>query len=617
MCLLRRAVIPLILTANAWAVPSGVCFVPTKLTEPSEPLPSSPLFGPATPGYDEFHSQFILPMLKAIPQKLDIFPRASEFYGNAKGEERKRKVEQFRKMRRSIEVYYIDHYNDPRDSDSTAGIWSVFFGQLVFKITEPIAGVRQQLIFNGLLPAVGVTYTDISAWSANTKRAQKPSSSRRLVDDDDDLDEPVDDTANVAADDDDDDDDDDSKQKRFWSENQYVETIAINGDNGLAVWLVHNDPDESNAFVVAISTQRTTTFSKDWKDYNAYCGKKGSKGFVHSVENRGDCDQLQTDVDEIMEQHLASSYREYEQCKKIVLCKNGAFKFEFNKANIDRLYVSAAKVTEPCVDNNGADRCTLSKVVEVVVKRDHPGIERCPFPSIAFDFKCATPLRTKQDVMYTEYEWKPSVFFGHGSKWMYRVLPPEQREGEAPPEEGGQRRLQKMKMGGKVQDPYACKHREAKNRPRFQLQKESGRITTCCIEAAPTLGRATTLPFYMSDLFAPAQDEQAPADTGGVPASEVVGKVPKDLPTPRLRDSVVGWRKDHGYSDADANNKPLTAKEYAEIVKNEDAVTDPANPDDNKVSPRSFSPSLPLVSAYFIGTLTLIAVSISSLFLLL
>eukprot|EP01083_Nonionella_stella_P126540 383026_1 len=139
-------------------VPSGACFVPTKLSAPSQDLPK-PLISPQSPGYKDIFAQFIDPMLISMAgANLGIMNSSREYAATAHGVKTKQqKISEYRKMRKSVEVYFIDHFNDPRNSDISLGIWQISFGQFVFKFTEPIAGIPDTIIFNGLLPAVGLT----------------------------------------------------------------------------------------------------------------------------------------------------------------------------------------------------------------------------------------------------------------------------------------------------------------------------------------------------------------------------------------------------------------------------------------------------------------------------
>ena len=86
--------------------PSGVCFVPTKLSEAAEPL-SNPLISPSTPGYQDIYNEFIAPMLNAISLDLNIF--GTESSSRTEQKEIKSKL---RSQSDNVEVYYIDHFND-------------------------------------------------------------------------------------------------------------------------------------------------------------------------------------------------------------------------------------------------------------------------------------------------------------------------------------------------------------------------------------------------------------------------------------------------------------------------------------------------------------------------
>ena len=76
--------------------PTGVCFVPTKLSDAAGEL-ATPLLSPESPDYKRFYDKFIDPMLKGIADDLGILERGTKHKLNSKS---------------NVEVYYIDNFND-------------------------------------------------------------------------------------------------------------------------------------------------------------------------------------------------------------------------------------------------------------------------------------------------------------------------------------------------------------------------------------------------------------------------------------------------------------------------------------------------------------------------
>ena len=390
-------------------------------------------------------------------------------------------------------------------SDVSIGVWSIYFGQLVFKFIKPIPGMPQQIVFNGLLPAIGVKMGDDKHEQQDknkqaTSKEEKDSEKEGRSKDEDEIEEKEEeeeeeeeenkDKRRLASGDDEDDEDDEDDIKNTHSasgpdgisRSQFKQTMTQNGFDGhrndFRFWVVHNDPDEKSAYAIAVSTDEKRLFNtkSTWKKSKYYCSKNG---FQSSVEYKGDCDDLRSDIQTHVDQHLSKKHK---YCKKIVLCKNGAFEFVFKEGYIrDReikdLYLFAAKVTGECGEND----CNFNQLSHVRVTYEHQGKSRCPKPSIALDFTCDTPYRTKEDI-YPEYEFKESQFFGNQLGMEYRVIPPQK-----PKSNNKKSNDEEENEEDQGKDPFGCDGRTARNRPRFQLRSpNSDRITTCCIKRPPS-----------------------------------------------------------------------------------------------------------------------------------
>eukprot|EP01083_Nonionella_stella_P007947 22884_1 len=556
---------------------------------------------------------------------LGIMNSSREYAATAHGVKTKQqKISEYRKMRKSVEVYFIDHFNDPRNSDISLGIWQISFGQFVFKFTEPIAGMPDTIIFNGLLPAVGLTLTNINHWkdkasagkptatdtehhhehtTHDTKQKSEETETRKEESDEEVRRRrlPLDDDSHKAS------------EPDGESSSHYTQVITPNGADGgnLEFWVVHNDPDDSVGFAVSASTDKDKLFSNNWVDFSSHCTKKGS---ATAKEEHGDCSALNSDIDE----HIVAHLSEHKYCKKIVLCKNGAYKFEFKQgfaSTVKHLTVNAAKLTDKCVGND----CQFQRLVHVTVQYDEPEPSRCPRPSIALTFKCAKHWNwTPPEDIFPDFEFKTSMFYGKQLGMEYRVIPPEIMSTSQAAE--GQEET--------INDPYVCKDKKGhgKYRPRFQVRGKDGKIKTCCIVDEPQLGTGPSIPYYWPDqrqmmggeAGGEAGDEavdkdENPRTRNRIPESAVVGKTPPELPSKAIRDRVVGFRKDKGMSEEDANRKIVTKEEYEEIVKNEEAVKNPADPDEHKIS--SNMNVLSITHSVCVIGVTLLFIGISSCFL--
>ena len=489
-----------------------------------------------------------------------------------------------------------------------------------------------------MLPAAGITFNKVQDWKKIQQR-QKIQTHKRQTETEEEEDVEGQRRRRTMSDSESEDDTNDegsheaSERKGHHSGGVYIDqTVTLNGKDTskkLELWVVHNDPNVSSAFAIAASTG-DKLFSSDWKLHSTYCRDK-KYGRATSYEEFGDCDDnIRDDIEKYITKYLS---KQSEYCRKIVLCKNGAFKFVFkagrfkDASDFDKIHISAARVTGDCKSKY----CEFMDLVEVHINNGEYGGHRCPVPSIALDFSCHTHLTSRfrnMEGSFSEYQWHPKSQFWERGKFQYRVIPPQgPKKSKSKWFFKKSEEVEGEEEGGESNDPFKCDDKKSGRayRPRFQIKETNGKIHTCCMKRIVP-GEGLSIGYYWPDqMDTNINDEDFGSDissSGGgknqdprfwnaIPESAIVGKAPSDKDFPKnIRDRVVGWRKDHGSDPREAYDKLVTKEEYDAIKANEAKVNDPANPDEHATSA-----SFQTLNGNVLIAVSLILILISSVYL--
>ena len=208
----------------------------------------------------------------------------------------------------------------------------------------------------------------------------------------------------------------DDKELKEKIQSEIDQTINMNAKtNKLEIYVVHNDPDDKTAYSIKLHSNKNDigTFTKKWKLYKDYCSKGGAAGY----DTKGNCDGL--DIEDNMEE-LEKNIIKEQKCKHIVLCKNGAFRFDLSKdliidRNINDLYVSTALVSS--FSHIKSTIAQYKNTVHIIVKEDGD-FSSCPFPSINLKFKCYRHLLSRKDI-FSNIQFKQAIWFGDKSYIIY------------------------------------------------------------------------------------------------------------------------------------------------------------------------------------------------------